>query len=150
TAHRREGQAHRRHPDEGVVMGRAVALVTGASAGIGEEFGRQLAARDHDLVLVARDRERLDALAKEPSEARSAHCEVLVADLTEDSQLATVEQRARDVDLLINNAGFGTFGNFHELDLDKELREIQLNVVALVRLTHAAAAAMAERGMGSI
>jgi uncharacterized protein len=131
-------------------VGRAVALVTGASAGIGEEFARQLAGRDHDLVLVARDRARLDALAKELSEAHSAHCEVLPADLTDDAQLATVESRAREVDLLINNAGFGTFGKFYELDLDKELREIQLNVIALVRLTRAAAGAMAERGMGGI
>jgi uncharacterized protein len=131
-------------------MTRAVALVTGASAGIGEEFARQLAGRDHDLVLVARDRARLDALAKELSETHAAHCEVLPADLTDDSQLATVESRAREVDLLINNAGYGSFGKFYELDLDNELREINLNVVALVRLTHAAAAAMAERGVGAI
>src|SRR4249919_2068939 len=98
-------------------MTRPVALVTGASAGIGEEFARQLAERGHDLVLVARDRARLDALAKELEEQHGAECEVLQADLTHDAQSAPVESRARDVDLLINNAGFGTFGAFYELDL---------------------------------
>jgi short-subunit dehydrogenase len=121
-------------------------LVTGASAGLGEEFARQLAARGDDLVLVARDRARLEALAKE----LSVNAEVLPADLTDDAQLAAVEARARDVDLLINNAGFGTFGNFHELDVETETREVRLNVVALLRLTHAAAASMATRGNGAI
>jgi short-subunit dehydrogenase len=121
-------------------------LVTGASAGLGEEFARQLAARGDDLVLVARDRARLEALAKE----LSVNAEVLPANLTDDAQLAAVEARARDVDLLINNAGFGTFGNFHELDVETETREVRLNVVALLRLTHAAAASMATRGNGAI
>ncbi len=76
--------------------------------------------------------------------------EVLAADLTHPEQLATVEERVRSVDLLVNNAGFGTFGAFHTLDIDAETREINLNVVALVRLTHAAAAAMAGRGSGGI
>ena len=128
-------------------MSRPVALVTGASAGLGEEFARQLATRGNDLVLVARDRARLDALAKDLAEVS---VEVLPADLTDLAQLATVEERARSVDTLINNAGFGTFGRFYELDLDTEIREINLNVSALVRLTHAAAAAMAARGKGAI
>jgi len=130
-------------------VSRPVALVTGASAGIGEEFARQLSARGNDLVLVARDRGRLEALAKE-LEAHGASAEVLAADLTDDEQLATVESRARNVDVLINNAGYGTFGNFHELDLDTETREVRLNVLALMRLTHAAANAMATRGKGAI
>lgn len=131
-------------------MSRPVALVTGASTGIGEEFARQLAERGHDLVLVARDRARLDALAKELTEAQNARCEVMAADLTDDAQLATVEVRARDVDLLVNNAGYATFGNFYELDLEYETREIRLNVLAVVRLTHAAAGPMVERGRGGI
>jgi short-subunit dehydrogenase len=118
--------------------------------GIGEEFARQLAARHHDLVLVARDNARLEALAKELRDAHGVNVEVLAADLTDDAQLAGVETRARSVDLLINNAGFGTFGKFYELDLDTEMRELKLNVGALVRLTHAAASAMAERGRGGI
>jgi len=133
-----------------VSIAKPVALVTGASVGLGEEFARQLATRGNDLVLVARDRARLEALAKELETQHHGRCEVLAADLTDDDQLATVEARARNVDMLVNNAGFGTFGSFHELDIDTEVREIQLNVVALVRLTHAAASAMADRGRGSI
>jgi len=130
-------------------MGDRVALITGASIGIGEQFTRQLAARGYDVVLVARDVARLEALAKE-IEAGGVSAEVLAADLTDAAQLATVEARARTVDLLVNNAGFGTFGPFHTLDIETELREINLNVMALVRLTHAAAAAMVERGSGGI
>jgi uncharacterized protein len=131
-------------------VNRAVALVTGASAGIGEEFARQLAARGHDLVLVARDRARMEAVAKELADERGANVEVLPADLTDGEQLASVEARVRNVDMLINNAGYGTFGNFYELDLAVEIREVQLNVLALMRLTHAAAGAMAARGKGAI
>jgi uncharacterized protein len=130
-------------------MGNRVALITGASVGIGEQFTRQLAARGYDVVLVARDVARLEALAKE-IEAGGVNAEVLAADLTDAAQLATVEARARTVDLLVNNAGFGTFGTFHTLDVDTELREINLNVMALVALTHAAAAGMVERGSGGI
>jgi uncharacterized protein len=131
-------------------MSNPVALITGASVGIGEQFARQLSERGHDVVLVARDAARLEALAKEIEGRSGAHAEVLTADLTDPEQLAAVEARARQVDLLVNNAGFGTFGSFHTLDLDTEIREINLNVIALVRLTHAAAAAMVERGRGGI
>jgi uncharacterized protein len=131
-------------------MSKPVALITGASVGIGEQFARQLADRGHDLVLVARDAARLEALAKEIEGGNGAHAEVLPADLTDPAQLATVEARVGSVDVLINNAGFGTFGAFHTLDLAAETREIQLNVVALVRLTHAAATEMVQRGKGGI
>lgn len=131
-------------------MSNPVALITGASVGIGEQFARQLADRGHDVVLVARDRARLDALAKEIEGRNGIHAEVLAADLTDSAQLATVEARVRTVDVLVNNAGFGTFGAFHTLDIEAETREINLNVIALVRLTHAAASAMAERGCGGI
>ncbi len=131
-------------------MTKPVALVTGASAGIGEEFAKQLAARGHDLVLVARDRARLEALGKQLEADYGAQCEVLAADLTKTEELARVEARVQSVDLLVNNAGFGTFGNFAELDIDNEVREVQLNVIALMRLTHAAAGPMAERGRGGI
>ena len=127
-----------------------VALVTGASAGIGEQLARQLAQRGHDLVLVARDRARLEALAKDIEAENGAHCEVLSADLTVPAELAAVEARARDVDVLVNNAGFGSFGRFDELDIEVESREVNLNVLALVRLTHAAAGGMTRRGHGGI
>ena len=131
-----------------------VALVTGASSGIGEHLARQLAERGHDLVLVARDQGRLEALAKEVGDAFNAAAQVLPADLTSPEQLATVEGRCRDdnspIDMLVNNAAFGSFGPFHTLDVDAETREIQLNVVALTRLTHAAASTMVPRGRGGI
>ncbi|MFM8974070.1 MAG: SDR family NAD(P)-dependent oxidoreductase [Actinomycetota bacterium] len=129
---------------------RPVALVTGASAGLGEEFARQLARRNHDVVLVARDAARLEALAADLRASLGVGAEVLAADLTVDTELAAVEERARTVDLLVNNAGFGTFGPFHSLDVEAEERMVRLNVLAVLRLTHAAAAAMAERGRGGI
>jgi short-subunit dehydrogenase len=131
-------------------MTRPIALVTGASAGIGTVFAQHLANDGYDLVLVARDRERLEKLAAELPTA----AEVLAADLTDAAQLATVEARCKDeakpIDLLVNNAGFATAGQFAELDLDGEEREIRLNVVALVRLSHAALRGMVGRGRGGI
>jgi short-subunit dehydrogenase len=130
------------------------ALVTGASAGIGAAFASQLAARGHRVVLVARDRDRLATLAADLTARHGAETEVLAADLTDPAQLATVEARLSDrdrpVEVLVNNAGFGTNGRFAELDRDTEAREVNLNVVALVRLTHAALAPMVERGHGGV
>ena len=135
-------------------MNRPTALVTGASSGIGEAFARRLAEGGHDVVLVARDEGRLEALAKELGDAYGAALEVLPADLTVPDQLHAIEDRCRDdaapIDVVVNNAGFATFGAFHTLDVDAEAREIQLNVTALVRLTHAAAGAMVARGSGGI
>ncbi len=135
-------------------MARPVVLVTGASAGIGDAFARILATRAYNLVVVARDVARLDALAAELAGAQKTEVEVLGADLTEPAQLAAVEARLADpkrpIEILINNAGFGTMGRFHELDVDAETRMIQLNVLALTRLTHAALGPMVERGHGGI
>jgi len=131
-------------------MHRPIALVTGASSGIGAQFARVLAGRGHDLVLVARDRARLESLAKELGDTYGVAGEVVPADLTDSAQLAAVEERARGVDLLVNNAGFGTYGRFVDLDVDGEDREVRCNVLAVVRLTHAAASAMVERGRGGI
>lgn len=130
-------------------------LVTGASRGIGAAFARACAARGHDLVLVARDTAALRSLAEELSTAHGADCEIITADLTDREQLGLVERRviaAHDapIDLLINNAGFGSHGHLDELDIDRETRMIELNVIATTRLTHAAAAAMAVRGSGAI
>ena len=130
------------------------ALVTGASAGIGRTFGEQLAARGTDLVLVARGEARLEALAADLRARFGVDVEVLPADLLDDAQLESVATHVgageRPVDLLVNNAGFGTFGHFADLDVQHELREVQLNVSALVRLTHAGLAAMEPRGSGAI
>ena len=110
----------------------SVALVTGASAGIGRAFAVGLAARGHDLVLVARDAARLEELAAELTAAHGVDADVLAADLLTDDGVAAVEARLGDadhpVDILVNNAGFGTFGRFAELDVDREVQEVELNV----------------------
>jgi hypothetical protein len=132
----------------------STALVTGASAGIGRAFAEKFARRGSDVVLVARDQARLVELAVDLNREHGVGAEVLAADLLTDGGLAAVEarlgDRARPVDVLVNNAGFGTFGRFAELDVDREVQEIELNVVALVRLTHAALRAMEARGTGAI
>src|SRR5437899_4214482 len=126
------------------------ALVTGASSGIGEQIARVLAERDVALTLVARRGDRLEALA---AELRSrVTVEVVVADLTKDEDCELVEHRLADhpVDLLVNNAGVGTVGNFHELPRQAETDEVRLNVVALLRLTHAALQSMVAAGRGAV
>ncbi|MGH0034071.1 MAG: SDR family NAD(P)-dependent oxidoreductase [Myxococcota bacterium] len=129
------------------------ALVTGASAGIGQTFAEHLAKDGYDLVLVARRRDRLEVLAKRLREEHRADVEVVVADLIDAEDLRTVEERAAaapGLDLLVNNAGFGTAGPFAEADADAEAREIRLNVLALTRLTRAALPPMIQRGRGAI
>lgn len=131
------------------------ALVTGASSGIGAALARQLAAEGANLVLVARDEARLEALAAELTGRHPGiAAEVLAADLADGGQLAAVESRVaagdEPVDLLVNNAGFGTYGPFLDADIDTEEREIRVNVIALVRLTQAAVRAMVPRGHGAI
>jgi uncharacterized protein len=125
----------------------ASALVTGASSGIGEAMVRELGAAGVPQVVVARRADRLAALADE-----FAGIEVLVADLTMAAGVAAVCERVADdtrrIDLVVNNAGFGTSGLFNELDADRLDREIQLNVSALTRISHAALAAMAPRRRG--
>lgn len=128
------------------------ALVTGATAGIGLEFARQLAARGHDLVLVARDAARLEATAEELR--RSVGVEVLSADLIDPAQLRRVEERLADrdrpVDVLVNNAGFGLKGRFLDNPIDVEQAQQDVLVRAVLRLTHAALGGMVERGHGGV
>lgn len=127
------------------------ALVTGASSGIGDAFARLLAARGHDLVLVARRADRLHALARELTQAHGTACEVLVADLADRGAAHAVEQRAAaGVDLLVANAGIGSAGRFAQLDVDSETRVVDVNVTSLVRLVHSAVGPMINRGSGGI
>ncbi|MFA1539609.1 SDR family NAD(P)-dependent oxidoreductase [Actinomadura monticuli] len=128
------------------------ALVTGASSGIGESFARLLAGRGTDLVIVARRADLLDGLARELVERYRVAVEVVAADLTDPAQRAEVEGRLRaePVELLVNNAGYGAFGAFADLPLDDHLAQIELNVTALVRLTHAALPGMVARGRGGV
>jgi len=129
-------------------MKRQVALVTGASSGIGAVFARKLSEQGFDLILVARRRERLERLASE-----LAGAEVLVADLAVDADLRRVEERIAtepDLDCLVNNAGFGSQGRFWETGLEVQDRMHRLHVIATLRLTHAALGVMLPRRRGSI
>ena len=126
------------------------ALVTGATAGIGAAFVQQLAARGHDLVLVARDEQRLERTA-EQLRAGGTTVEVLPADLADDDGCRRVEQRcAQGVDVLVNNAGLGTKGAFHTAPLEAEEHLLRVNVRAVLRLTHAAVGPMLARGAGAV
>jgi hypothetical protein len=131
------------------------ALVTGASGGIGEALARRLAARGCHLVLVARTGPALEKLAAELSAAHGVEAEVLPADLTTEDGVAAVAARLVEgggapVDLLVNNAGYGTAGRFAELDPVRVAGEVRLNVLALVRLTSAAVPGMVARGGGAV
>lgn len=130
------------------------ALITGASSGIGAEIARELAARGHGLTLVARRRDRLEALAEELSTAHAVRAEVETCDLTSAEARAglieAVERRALAVDVLVNNAGFGNGGLFHELDTEDELDMVRTNVEALLHLCHAFTPGMVRRGAGAV
>lgn len=130
------------------------ALVTGATAGIGHEFARQLASYGWSLVLVARDEKRLTEVAEELHAAYDVSVEVLAADLADPARRAAVAGRLADqehpVDLLVNNAGFGLKKKFADNDFADEQRMHDVLVTAVVELSHAALRAMAERGHGGV
>ncbi|QAY77021.1 SDR family oxidoreductase [Sphingosinicella sp. BN140058] len=130
-------------------MTRPITLVTGTSAGLGAEFARQCAARGDELVLVARRRDRLEALAAETGRAH-----VIVADLSAPDAprrlLGEVERLGLSVSRLINNAGFGLAGRFAALPLARQRAMIDLNVASLTELTHLALPAMLARREGGI
>lgn len=126
------------------------ALVTGATAGIGAAFARALARRGHDLVLVARDPARLDSAARQ-LRTYGVKVDVLAADLTDEQGCARVEWRCGEgLDMLVNNAGLGTKGAFHEVPREQEEHLLRLNVRAPMRLAHAALPPMIDRGGGAI
>lgn len=130
----------------------STAVITGATAGIGRVFADLLAREGHDLVLVARNEERLHQVASEISSQTGVKCEVLVADLGDREQLARVEERvaADDVEILINNAGFGLNQKFASGDRDREQHMLDVLVTAVLRLTHAAVGPMKQRNRGSV
>jgi uncharacterized protein len=125
-----------------------LALVTGASSGIGAQFARQLSAGGYELILVARRAERMEALASQlPGKAHVVAC-----DLASDAPSLQDKVAALDlqVDVLVNNAGFGTHGRFAEIDAARESEEVRLNCEALVTLTHAFLPGMLERRRGGV
>src|SRR5262245_12170710 len=135
-------------------MSTPVVVVTGASSGIGEAFARRIARDRRNLVLVARRAERLATLAQQLGvehhiQAMALPCDLMAADGPA-SLAAELERRGLEVEWLVNNAGFGTFGKFHELPVDRELDEIHLNVRAPVALTGLLLPGMVRRGRGAI
>lgn len=130
------------------------ALVTGASSGIGEAFAQALAKRQYNLILVARSQDKLEQLAQTLREAHNIQIEVIPQDLTEANASQTVfkavSAQEMQVDLLINNAGFGDYGLFTQSSLSKQLEMIQLNITALTALTHLFLNPMQERREGGI
>jgi len=130
------------------------ALITGASSGIGAEFARQLATQKRNLVLVARSQDKLNQLAEQLQQQHSIRAHVISQDLTEPSAAASIARQAEElgivIDLLINNAGFGDYGSFSESVLDRQTSMIQLNISALVELTHTFLPKMLERQQGGI
>jgi hypothetical protein len=128
-------------------------VITGASSGIGAIYADRLARRGHDLILVARNQERLNALAARLTRDTGRNVKVIAADLTNRPELAAVEQVLRSdasITLLVNNAGFGATSALVDSDIDEMERMIHLNVIALVRLTLAVVPAFVERGGGTI
>jgi hypothetical protein len=130
-----------------------LALITGASSGIGAAFAKQLAARGYNLVLVARRLDRLEALAKDLEWQHDVRVETLAADLTTAEGLAAVERRiyaAGDLEIFVNNAGFGVLGKFFESDIEPQEQMHRLHIMATLRLTHAALEGMVERDRGGV
>lgn len=128
-------------------------LVTGASSGIGAVYAERFAQRGHNLVLVARDKPRLDVLAAKLSERHQVAVDVLQADLTQQPDLTQVEARLRDdarIGILINNAGMAQTGHFLQQSPQDIERLIALNITALTRLAAAIAPRLAQAGTGSI
>ena len=128
------------------------AMITGPTSGIGQGFAQALAEQGHDLILVSRDRTRLDLLAGECRRKFGVEVHVIVADLTDRDDIGRVADRLRDdeVDVLVNNAGFGVKGGFLDTTAHQEQQMLDVLVTAVMQLTHAALPGMVERGRGYI
>jgi len=130
------------------------ALITGASSGIGAEFARALAGRGMNVALVARSEGRLIALAENLRARHGVRAEVVTADLSRAGAAAALhaetDKRSLQIDMLVNNAGFGTYGPFETLDAGRDREEVALNVAMVVDLCHAYLPAMVQRGEGAV
>lgn len=135
-------------------MSRKVALITGASVGLGEQFAQRFAQDGHDVILVARNAERLAALGGKLEQAHGVKAHVVPMDLSRPDAPARlfeeVGSRGLAVEFLVNNAGFGSTGPFVEQELAREVEMVDLNCTALLKLTHLFAKPMRERGSGRI
>lgn len=132
-------------------MSRPVALITGPTSGLGEGFARRYAVDGYDLVLVARDETRLNALAAELRDEAGVAVEVIRADLSDAADRAAVADRLRaGVEVLVNNAGFGTSGEFWSADYAVLQSQLDVNVTAVMQLTHAALPSMIDAGRGTV
>lgn len=130
-----------------------LAVITGASSGLGAVFARKLAARGYNLLLAARRMERLEELQRDLERAHHVRVEPFCADLADDVQVEDFAKRLeieRPIDLLVNNAGFGTKGSFHSTDYARQVEMHKLHVMATLRLSRAVLPAMIERGTGAI
>jgi uncharacterized protein len=129
-------------------------LITGASSGIGEVFARHLAARGHNLLLVARSENKLINLCNELGRIDNIRAQYVAIDLSQADAPATLfdeaQTRGLEIDFLINNAGFGSMGDFADLDIERELNMVDLNIRSLVELTHRFLIPMRVRKSGSI
>lgn len=134
------------------------AVITGASSGIGAEFARQIHDLGADVVLAARRKDRLERLAEELTHKRGNSTEVIAVDLTSEQDTEGVlgirslseKLSTSCVDLLVNNAGAGSFGFFHEQEIDREIEMVKLNISAVLRLAHAVIPQMKQRRSGAI
>jgi uncharacterized protein len=134
-------------------MANRIAAITGASAGLGSVFARKLAARGYDLILIARRKDRLDALASELSRAHGVATEAIAADLTKFEDIDAVASRLAAeprLSLLVNNAGFGTKKRFWEAPIAGQIDMHRLHIDATMRLTHAVLGPMVSRNEGSV
>ena len=130
-----------------------LALITGASAGIGRSFAESLARRGYDLILVARSTARIEALGREIAERHDVRCESWTADISTDGGRESVAERIAALprlDLLVNNAGFATTGKLVKIELGPQMEMLRLHVLAPMRLTRAALPRMIEHGAGGI
>ena len=125
------------------------ALITGASSGIGRDIARTLSKKGYDLVLVSRDKEKLEKVKNE-LEKNKINIEIVATDLSIEENCKELHQKIRDIDLLVNNAGFGDCGNFTKTSLEKEIKMIQTNIIAYHILTKLYLIDMKEKNKGKI
>lgn len=133
--------------------GPGTAFITGASAGIGASFAKALARHGFDLVLLARRKDKLQNLADRLEKEYAVRCEIICADLANAEEIVKTTNHLSQIDhldILINNAGFATIGDFAEVPLEKSMRMFELHMAATVRLTHAALQGMRKQRRGAI